>query len=97
MARDVADGADMVLHVGDISYANGDGAVWDSFMAAIEPASKHVPYMVAVGTALPFPSCWKLSARSTSISAQTLVLRPELLALETVSAAVLRSCQVKLC
>ena len=39
----------MVLHVGDISYANGDGEVWDSFMAAIEPASKRVPYMVAVG------------------------------------------------
>ena len=52
MARDVGDGADMVLHVGDISYANGDGDVWDSFMAAIEPASKHVPYMVAVGAPL---------------------------------------------
>ena len=49
VARDVGDGADMVLHVGDISYANGDGAVWDSFMDAIEPASEHVPYMVAVG------------------------------------------------
>jgi len=52
VARDVDDGADMVLHVGDISYANGDGDVWDSFMAAIEPASKHVPYMVAVGAPL---------------------------------------------
>ena len=52
MARDVGDGADMVLHVGDISYANGDGDVWDSFMAAIEPASKHVPYMVVVGAPL---------------------------------------------
>lgn len=47
--RDVEAGADMVLHVGDISYANGDEKVWDSFMDAIEPASKRVPYMVAVG------------------------------------------------
>lgn len=49
MARDVEGGADMILHVGDISYANGDGKIWDSFMDAIEPASKRVPYMVAVG------------------------------------------------
>lgn len=56
MRRDVEAGADMVLHVGDISYANGDEKVWDSFMDAIEPASKRVPYMVAVG-ALPLPPC----------------------------------------
>ena len=47
--RDVAAGADMVLHVGDIAYANGRSDVWDSFMDAIEPAASRVPYMVAVG------------------------------------------------
>lgn len=47
--RDVAAGADMVLHVGDIAYANGRAVVWDSFMDAIEPAASRVPYMIAVG------------------------------------------------
>lgn len=50
--RDVAAGADMVLHVGDIAYANGRSDVWDSFMDAIEPAASRVPYMVAVGERL---------------------------------------------
>lgn len=45
-------GADMVLHVGDLSYANGREYVWNSFMDAIEPAASRVPYMVAVGVAL---------------------------------------------
>ena len=49
MRRDVAAGADIVLHVGDIAYANGRSDVWDSFMDAIEPAASRVPYMVAVG------------------------------------------------
>lgn len=39
----------MVLHVGDISYANGRPEVWGAFMRAIEPAAQRVPYMVAVG------------------------------------------------
>lgn len=47
--RDVMAGADMVLHVGDIAYANGRENVWDSFMEAIEPVASRVPYMVAVG------------------------------------------------
>lgn len=47
--RDVAAGADLVLHVGDIAYANGRAYVWDSFMDNVEPASSRVPYMIAVG------------------------------------------------
>ena len=39
----------MVLHVGDVAYADGREYVWDSFMDAIEPAASRVPYMVAVG------------------------------------------------
>ena len=50
--RDVMAGADLVFHAGDISYADGREYVWNSFMAAIEPAASRVPYMVAVGAAL---------------------------------------------
>jgi hypothetical protein len=42
-------GADMVLHVGDISYANGDVKIWDTFMRYIEPYASAAPYMIAVG------------------------------------------------
>ncbi len=38
-----------MLHVGDISYANGDPDIWDSFMDGIEPVASRVPYMVAIG------------------------------------------------
>lgn len=38
---------DMVLHIGDMSYANGYIAQWDQFLAQIEPISSKVPYMVA--------------------------------------------------
>jgi hypothetical protein len=39
------------MHVGDISYANGNPVIWDSFMDAIEPLTRRVPYMVAIGAA----------------------------------------------
>ena len=42
-------GADLVLHVGDIAYANGDVAIWDTFMAEVEPYAAAAPYMVAIG------------------------------------------------
>jgi acid phosphatase type 7 len=38
-----------LLHIGDISYARGIGALWDAFMTQIEPIAAHVPYMVAIG------------------------------------------------
>lgn len=40
---------DFILHVGDISYANGDPQVWDTFMDVIEPYASVVPYMIAIG------------------------------------------------
>jgi hypothetical protein len=43
------DPASLVLHVGDISYANGDPDIWDSFMDGIQPIASRVPYMVAIG------------------------------------------------
>ncbi|WIA30488.1 hypothetical protein OEZ86_000572 [Tetradesmus obliquus] len=43
------DPASLILHVGDISYANGDPDIWDSFMDGIQPIASRVPYMVAIG------------------------------------------------
>ena len=40
---------DMIIHIGDISYADGSSSIWDDFMEAIEPISEKVPYMVTVG------------------------------------------------
>ena len=38
---------DMVLHIGDICYANGYLSQWDQFTAQIEPIASAVPYMIA--------------------------------------------------
>ena len=38
-----------LLHIGDISYARGIGALWDGFMTQIQPISARVPYMVGIG------------------------------------------------
>ncbi|UJR34922.1 hypothetical protein I4U23_027700 [Adineta vaga] len=38
-----------LLHIGDISYARGIGALWDAFMTQIQPIAAHVPYMVGIG------------------------------------------------
>jgi len=48
LSREVDD-LDLILHVGDISYANGDPDIWDSFMDSIEPIASCTPYMIAVG------------------------------------------------
>jgi hypothetical protein len=42
-------GADLVLHMGDISYANGEVRIWDAFMRYIEPYASAAPYMIGVG------------------------------------------------
>jgi acid phosphatase type 7 len=42
-------GSDFVLHVGDISYGDGRGEVWDAFMSQISPFASSVPYMVGTG------------------------------------------------
>lgn len=47
--REVEHGAELILHVGDISYANGRPEVWNTFMEYIEPFASQVPYMVAIG------------------------------------------------
>lgn len=43
------DPASLILHIGDISYANGDPEIWDSFMDGIQPVASRVPYMVGIG------------------------------------------------
>jgi hypothetical protein len=40
---------DLVLHIGDISYARGYSQLWDEFLHDIEPIATHVPYMTAIG------------------------------------------------
>ncbi len=37
---------DMVIHIGDICYANGYLSQWDQFTAQVEPIASSVPYMV---------------------------------------------------
>ena len=40
---------DLVLHIGDISYADGEQHHWDLFMRKIEPIASAVPYMTCRG------------------------------------------------
>lgn len=39
----------IIIHIGDISYARGYPIIWDEFMHSIQPLSRRVPYMVAIG------------------------------------------------
>nr|XP_043617189.1 probable inactive purple acid phosphatase 27 [Erigeron canadensis] len=43
------DNIDIVMHIGDMSYANGYISQWDQFLAQMEPITSKVPYMVASG------------------------------------------------
>lgn len=43
------DNINIVLHIGDLSYANGYLSEWDQFTSQIEPIASRVPYMVASG------------------------------------------------
>jgi len=40
---------DLILHNGDISYADGDMQHWDVYFRKIEPFARQVPYMVSPG------------------------------------------------
>jgi hypothetical protein len=42
-------GAQLALHIGDISYARGWGFVWDYFFDLVEPVAATIPYMVCIG------------------------------------------------
>ena len=45
----LANETDVVMHVGDISYAQGIAAFWPEFFAEIEPVAKRVPWQVCIG------------------------------------------------
>lgn len=40
---------DLVLHIGDISYATGFLGEWDYFLDLITPTASKIPYMTAIG------------------------------------------------
>jgi 3',5'-cyclic AMP phosphodiesterase CpdA len=40
---------DLLVHAGDISYANGVQEIWDVWGRLTQPLANHVPWMVAVG------------------------------------------------
>lgn len=48
-AAKVADGAELVIHSGDISYARGHAYIWDRWFPMIEPYATKVPYMITIG------------------------------------------------
>lgn len=48
-AQLIPDNITCILHMGDISYARGIGALWDAFMTQIDPIASRVPYMVVIG------------------------------------------------
>ncbi|CAF3761640.1 unnamed protein product [Adineta steineri] len=48
-ARVLTNNVTCLLHIGDISYARGIGALWDSFMTQIQPIAARIPYMVGIG------------------------------------------------
>ena len=39
---------------GDISYARGTALIWEQYFALVEPIAETIPYMVSIGTVLPF-------------------------------------------
>jgi len=48
-AKQVAQGAEFVIHSGDISYARGAAYIWDRWFGMVEPYTTLVPYMVTIG------------------------------------------------
>ncbi len=45
----VDNGLSFVLHIGDVSYANGFSYRWEEWMTMIEPYSSLIPYLVSIG------------------------------------------------
>ncbi len=37
------------LHLGDISYANGNQPIWDTYLNQVEPLTRHIPMMITLG------------------------------------------------
>ena len=47
--QEISNGASLIVHQGDLSYAVGYSYIWDQWMHLIEPLAVRVPYMVAIG------------------------------------------------
>lgn len=45
----LAAGVDLVLHAGDVSYAEGNQATWNAWFEMVEPVAASAPWMVAIG------------------------------------------------
>ncbi len=45
----VDNGLSFVLHIGDVSYANGFSYRWEEWMPMIEPYPSLIPYLVSIG------------------------------------------------
>lgn len=55
---------DMVIHIGDISYANGYLSQWDQFTEQIEPIASTVPYMIGMSVQFIFQELSRITALS---------------------------------
>ena len=44
-----AEGPDLVLHAGDVSYAGGEPRVWKAWFDLVEPVASSTPWLVALG------------------------------------------------
>jgi hypothetical protein len=42
-------GYDLVLHPGDLSYADGEQSIWDQWATMVEPIAARVPWMIGFG------------------------------------------------
>jgi len=55
---------DLVVHIGDISYARGHAYLWEQFFSEIQPVATRAPYMTSIGnheydfTGQPFHPSW---------------------------------------
>ena len=45
----ILDSIDLILHIGDISYAWGNGYTWEIWSNMVSNIASHVPYMISVG------------------------------------------------
>ncbi|KAG9413372.1 hypothetical protein AC1031_012586 [Aphanomyces cochlioides] len=57
-----------VLHVGDLSYADSVGYIWEQFHSLIEPVASKIPYLVSVGN---HEYCYLTSTKAVNISGET--------------------------
>ena len=49
LSRALSKNVSAILHIGDISYARGNGPLWEAFMSQTEPTASRIPYMVGIG------------------------------------------------